>query len=106
MIRTRVIPLKDRYSFIEISPRLALMYRALARPGKKGRMHKIQCAYFGFGDELSAKNFAAWLNAKYGARAIARESDRLDTAWEVKAWEFFDLLHVVHQCAEKEKAAA
>lgn len=108
MLKSRVQVLKDGYSLLSFSPRLALMYRALKRPGKDGRKDRIQCAYFGFDTEQQAKDFVSYLKRKYGeVRAGVREGDRLfDCAFEVKVWEFDHLMAVVYQCAEKTQAAA
>lgn len=108
MLKSRVRVLKDGYSFLSISPRLGLMYRALKRPGKGGRKDRIQCAYFGFESEQQANQFVGYLKQKYGEiRVGVRESDRLPAyAFEVKVWEFSELMAVVYQCAEKAQAAA
>jgi hypothetical protein len=101
MIRTRVTRLKDGFSFLSINPRLGLMYRALKHPGKGGRKDLIQCAYFGFETEAEAVKFQKYCQSKV-IRAIAREADRLpDCAWEVKVWEFPELLHLVSRCLKR-----
>lgn len=108
MIRTRVQPLKDGFSMLIVSPRLALCYRALKRPGKGGRKDRIQCGYFGFESEAEANTFANYLRSAYpNVRAVVREGDRLpECGWEVKVWEFAQLLQVVQQCAAKAAKAA
>jgi hypothetical protein len=108
MIRATVRPLKDGYSFISFSPRLAMMYRALKRPGKNDRKDKIQCAYFGFETEQQAKTFVTYLKEKHSSiRTGVREGERLsECAWEVKVWEFDGLLELIHQCARKAQQPA
>ncbi len=107
-LRSKVRVLKDGYSFLSISPRLAMMYRALKRPGKGGRKDRIQCAYFGFDSEQQANQFVTYLKQQYGeVRAGVRESDRLpECAFEVKVWEFPQLLELIHRCAAKDHKAA
>lgn len=107
MLRTRVTRLKDGFSLLLISPRLALMYKALKRAGRNGRKDRIQCAYFGFDTEAEAQAFADYLKNRFeSARAVVRESDRLpECGWEVKVWEFPALMSVVLRCAEKPQLA-
>lgn len=101
MLTSKIVRLKDRFSLLKINDRLALCYRALKRPGKGGRVDRIQCAYFGFNSEEEAVNFASYLREKFQVRAIHRESDRLpESAFEVKVWEFDELLGVVRHCAQ------
>ncbi|OLP19835.1 hypothetical protein BST81_03415 [Leptolyngbya sp. 'hensonii'] len=108
MIRTHIITLKDGFSLLQISPRLALMYKALKHPGKNGRRDRIQCAYFGFDSEQSAQEFVTWLRSHYsGIRCLARESDRLpECAFEVKVWEFDGLLALVSICTNRQVSQA
>ena len=108
MIYSKVRNLKDGYCLLSISPRLALMYKALKRPGKGGRKDRIQCAYFGFKSEAEANYFLTYLHQQFGpVRAVVRESDRLpDCAWEVKAWEFEHLMKVVLCCANQPQKQA
>lgn len=102
MILTRIIPAKDGFSQIQISPRLALMYRALKRPGKGGRVDRLQCGYFGFDTEEAAISFTGRVQKKHKARVFPREAERLvECAWEVKVWEFDGLLDLVLLCAAK-----
>jgi len=105
MVHSKVRALKDGYSLLSISPRLALMYRALKRPGKGGRRDRIQCAYFGFDSEEKANEFVRFLREKFGEiRAGVRESDRLsECAFEVKVSEFDHLLTIVLQCAKQQQ---
>jgi hypothetical protein len=102
MVRAKVRALKDGYAFLSVSPRLALMYKALKRPGRGGRKDRIQCAYFGFDTEKKANQFVAGLKRQFGEiRVVVRESDRLpDCTWEVKVWEFNQLMNVVLHCAQ------
>jgi hypothetical protein len=107
MIFTRVIPQKDGYSLLSISPRLALMYRVLKRPGKGGRRDRIQCAYFGFDTEEQAIKFAGYVQRNFKTRVIPRESERLtECAYEVKVWEFDHLIRLVYQCVTKAQEAS
>ncbi|MEP0910882.1 hypothetical protein NDI45_08125 [Leptolyngbya sp. GB1-A1] len=102
MIRSKVAVLKDGYSMLNIHPRLSVCYRALKKPGKGGRKDKIQCAYFGFESEELAKRWVERVRYRYGihVRAIIREGDRLtDCAYEVKVWEFDELVSLVLGCA-------
>jgi hypothetical protein len=102
MIRTKIHVLQDGYAFLSVSPRLALMYRALKRPGKGGRKDRLQCAYFGFETEERAHQFVAGLKRRSGViRVVVRGSDRLpESAWEVKVWEFEGLLAFALHCAQ------
>jgi hypothetical protein len=107
MFRARCIPGKDGFSTLVLSPRLALMYRALKKPGKGGRKDRIQCAYFGFASEAQAQHFAAYVQAQYKARALPRESDRLsDSPFEVKVWEFDGLLDLALKCHARSQQQA
>lgn len=99
MAHTRITRLKDGYSLLSFSPRLALMYRALKKPGKGGRKDRIQCAYFGFESEAQARHFANYTRQQFKTRAIARESDRLpESGWEVKVWHFEGLIDLALRC--------
>jgi hypothetical protein len=102
MVRAKIHVLKDGYALLAVSPRLALMYKALKRPGKGGRKDRLQCAYFGFDTEERANQFVAGLKRQSGAsRIVVRESDRLpESAWEVKVWEFEGLLAFTLHCAQ------
>lgn len=102
MVRAKVRTLKDGYAVLSISPRLALMYKALKRPGRGGRKDRIQCAYFGFESEEKANQFVEGLKRQFGEiRVVVRESDRLpESAWEVKVWEFEGLLSLALHCAQ------
>ncbi|MBD2019246.1 hypothetical protein H6F43_03495 [Leptolyngbya sp. FACHB-36] len=103
---SKVRRLADGFSLLVLSPRLALMYRALKRPGRGGRMDRIQCGYFGFESEEQAQQFVTGIKRQFGeVRAAVRESDRLpNCAWEVKVWEFDGLLPLALQCAERSAA--
>jgi hypothetical protein len=104
MVYTCILPAKDGFSLLSISPRLALMYRALKRPGKGGRKDRIQCAYFGFDSESEAKAFIDLLKERYGADTFPqlREPEPLsECAFEVKVREFPNLLKLVLTCARK-----
>ncbi len=104
-IRTKCKPQGDRFSILEVSPRLAICYQALSRPGKGGRKDKIQCAYFGFQEEKEAQEFAKFMKRQFlpfGPRLMVREPERLtECGWEVKVWEFPHLLEVILRCASK-----
>lgn len=104
MIFAKVRPMGDGFSMLVISPRLALCYRALKKPGRGGRKDRIQCAYFGFDSQAAADRFAHYLKSKFlpfAPRMVVRESDRLpECGWEVKVWEFDHLLPLVLECAE------
>ncbi|MBW4474746.1 MAG: hypothetical protein KME45_30860 [Stenomitos rutilans HA7619-LM2] len=102
MVRAKVHALKDGYAFLSVSPRLALMYKALKRPGKGGRRDRIQCVYFGFDTEERANQFVAGLKRQFGEiRVVVRARDRLpESAWEVKVWEFEGLLTFALHCAQ------
>jgi hypothetical protein len=106
MLRAKIIPSKDGFSLLSINPRLALMYRALKRPGKGGRRDRIQCAYFGFESEDKAKAFIASVNQKFpGLYPQLREPERLsEVAFEVKLREFPGLLALVLKCAAKHES--
>jgi hypothetical protein len=97
MIRTIITPLKDRYSFVEVSDRIAFMYRALKRSSSDGRKDTIQCAYFGFEEESKAKKMAAWVRQKYPlSRCVVRESERLEHClFEVKVFRFPEILDLI-----------
>lgn len=102
MVKAKVCALKDGFALLCISPRLAVMYKALKRPGKGGRKDRLQCAYFGFESEEKANQFVVGLKRQFGeVRAVVRESDRLpQSAWEVKVWEFEGLLSLALHCAQ------
>jgi hypothetical protein len=110
MIYTKCKPQGDRFSILEISPRLAICYQALARPGKGGRRDKIQCAYFGFETQEEAQQFASYMRKgflPFGPRVLVREPERLtECGWEVKVWEFPHLLEVILKCANKQQQAS
>jgi hypothetical protein len=107
MFRARCIPGKDGFSTLVLSPRLALMYRALKKPGKGGRRDRIQCAYFGFSTQEQAQHFTAYVQEQFKARAMPRESDRLsECAWEVKVWEFDGLLDFALRCYARSQQQA
>lgn len=105
VIFTRVRPMKDGFSFLSINSRMGLMYRALKRPGLSGRRDRIQCAYFGFQTKEEASMFAQYVKEKYeAARVVVRESDRLpECAFEVKVWEFQEIMRLVFKCVEKQQ---
>ena len=90
MVRSKIHPLKDGYALLAVSPRLALMYKALKRPGKGGRKDRLQCAYFGFDTKAKANQFVTWLKRQSDtSRVFVRESICLpESAWEVKVWAF------------------
>ena len=102
MVRAKIYVLKDGYALLAVSPRLALMYKALKRPGKGGRKDRLQCAYFGFDTKDMANQFVAGLKRQSDAsRVVVRESDRLpESAWEVKVWAFEGLLAFALHCAQ------
>jgi hypothetical protein len=101
MVRAKTHALNDGYALLAVSPRLALMYKALKRPGKGGRKDRLQCAYFGFDTKEKATQFVAGLRRQSNAnRVVVREGTRLpESAWEVKVWEFEGLLaFALHFC--------
>jgi hypothetical protein len=104
-IHTKVKVQGDGFSMLYISNRLALCYKALKKPGKGGRMDRIQCAYFGFNTEAECQQFTQFLKDKFfpfAPRVLIRESDRLpECPWEVKVWEFPQLLEIVLKCHEQ-----
>lgn len=104
MVVAKIRPMADGFSMLVISPRLALCYKALKKPGRGGRKDRIQCAYFGFDSPKAADRFANYLRSKFlpfAPRVLIRESDRLPACgWEVKVWEFEHLLAVVLECAD------
>ncbi|NJO74181.1 MAG: hypothetical protein HC833_10760 [Leptolyngbyaceae cyanobacterium RM1_406_9] len=110
LVHTRVIPQADGFSLLSISDRIALMYRALKRPGKGGRKDRIQCGYFGFESQEKAQAWAEMIRNRYAEmqiRLVVRESDRLpECAFEVKVWEFEGLIPLTLCCAKSEKTAA
>lgn len=83
--RLKVVCLGDRFSLIQLSPRSAYITKALKRPGKGGRLARIQSAYFGFDNYDSAIKFAKRL-----PKAVVRFSKRLETVYEVKAHNLTD----------------
>jgi len=110
MIHTKIRPQGDGFSILSISPRLALCYKALKKPGKGGRMDRLQCGYVGFDSEQEAKMFAARLRHKllpFAPFMSVRESDRLvDCAWEIKIGEYEGLLDLILSLASREQEAA
>lgn len=104
-IHTKVKVAGDGFSILYINERLALCYKALKKPGKSGRMDRIQCGYFGFSTETECQQFCKFLRDKFFPFAPAmriRESDRLpECPWEVKVQEFPHLLEVILKCAEQ-----
>lgn len=113
-IHTKVKVQGDGFSMLYISKRLALCYKALKKPGKGGRMDRIQCAYFGFNDEAECQQFTQFLKEKFfpfAPRVLIRESVHASASgssyrlsecpWEVKVWEFPQLLEIVLKCHEQ-----
>lgn len=107
MLRTKIRPQGDGFSILSISPRLALCYKALKKPGKNGRMDRLQCGYVGFDDKGEALQFAEWLRGKllpFAPLVRVRESDRLpECAWEVKIAEHDGLLDLFLTLAVREQ---
>ncbi len=65
---------------------------------------EIKTVYFGFDSQEKAKNFAIWM-LKYNkcSKAITRESERLNTPWEVKSWDVSPKL--INYCVNQDKLA-
>lgn len=81
--------LKDGYAQVRLCDRVQVITRVLKRPGKGGRLAKVQTAYVGFKSELSAQRFIVRLRELFpDAKALLRPSKRLSTPHEVKLWEF------------------
>jgi hypothetical protein len=101
MLHTKITRLKDRYSLVKISPRIAFIYRALKRASIDGRKDVIQCAYFGFNEEVKAQKYALWLQQNFSnVRYITRESERLDDCQiEVKVFRFEKILDLIQATA-------
>ena len=88
----KVVSLGDRHSLIHLSDRVALITKALKRPGKDGRRARVVSAYFGFDTQDEAISFVARLRRQFPASYCkVRAGQRLGTAAEVKVREFAGL---------------
>ncbi|MBD2093527.1 hypothetical protein H6F67_27205 [Microcoleus sp. FACHB-1515] len=85
MHRYKVSLLSDRHAFIKISDRVAVITKALKRPGKNARRARLVAAYVGFDTQQQAIAFVNGIK-RYLSKAYCqiRRSERLATAWEVK----------------------
>jgi hypothetical protein len=84
----KVTALADRHAFIKLTGRIAIIIKALQRPGKNGRRARVVAAYFGFNSQDEAIAFITGLR-KYFPKAYcqARPGQRA-TAIEVKIRSF------------------
>ena len=88
----KVVSLGDRHALIHLSDRVALITKALKRPGKDGRRARVVSAYFGFDTQDEAISFVARLRRQFPASYCkVRAGQRLGTAAEVKVREFAGL---------------
>lgn len=98
----KVTALADRHSFIKLSDRIAIITKALTRPGKNGRRARVVSAYFGFSSQDEAIAFITGLR-RYFPKAFcqARPGQRLATAVEVKVRAFEGLERFTWELAAK-----
>lgn len=88
---------------LKIHDRIQLCYKAFKKQ-RNGRKDKIQCAYFGFETEEAAMKWLLFVKRRYSTfdiRATVREGDRLECPFEVKVWEFPELMPLVFDCASR-----
>jgi hypothetical protein len=94
--------LKDGFAQVKLCDRVHILTRVLKRPGKGGRVAKVQTAYVGFKSELSAQRFITRLRELFPtARALLRTSERLSTPYEVKLWEFEGIEQFLFEISKK-----
>lgn len=85
MHRYKISLLSDRHAFIRISDRVAVITRALKRPGKGGRLARLVAAYVGFDSQQQAIAFVNGIKRYLGKTFCQiRRAERLTSAWEVK----------------------
>jgi len=85
----KVVSLGDRHALIHLSDRVAILTKALKRPGKNGRRARLISAYFGFNSQDEAIAFVAQLRRQFpNAYCQIRGAQRLDAAVEVKVRQF------------------
>lgn len=97
-----VQPLQNNYSLIKLTDRVALITKALKRPGKGGRMARVQAGYFGFTNRDAANTFAAVIHEKYGVQVVIRSATRLiGMKVEVKIRDFDGLEALAWEKAQK-----
>ncbi|HEY9692214.1 MAG TPA: hypothetical protein V6D15_08425 [Oculatellaceae cyanobacterium] len=83
--RVKVQLLDNRHALVNLTPTTAYITYCLKRPGKGGRLARVEAAYFGFSNYDEATAFCQQLQQqKIAKRVILRESQRLATAYEVK----------------------
>ena len=83
--RVRVQLLDNRHAFVQLNPTTAYITYCLKRPGKGGRLARVEASYFGFDSYDEATTFCQQLQEqKLAKRVILRESQRLETRYEVK----------------------
>ena len=83
--RVRVQLLENRHAFVQINHTTAYITYCLKRPGKGGRLARVEASYFGFDNYDEATAFCHQLQEqKLAKRVVLRESQRLQTRYEVK----------------------
>ena len=83
--RVKVQLLDNRHAFVQLNPTTAYITYCLKRPGKGGRLARVEASYFGFDNYDEATTFCNQLQKdKLAKRVILRESQRLQTRYEVK----------------------
>ena len=101
-IGVHVQPLQNNYSLVKLTDRVALITKALKRPGKGGRLARVQSGYFGFTNRTIANQFATAINQKYGVDALVRTAKRLiGMEIEVKVRDFDGLEALAWEKAQK-----
>ena len=103
----KVVSLGERHSLIHLSDRVALITKALKRPGKDGRRARVVSAYFGFNTQDEAIAFVARLRRQFpSCYCKVRAGQRLGTAIEVKVRAFDELERFAWELAATPAAAA
>jgi len=103
----KVVPLGDRHSFIHLTNRVAVITKALKKPGKDGRRARVISAYFGFDTQDEALSFVARLRRQFPASYCqVRPAQRLGTAIEVKVRQFEGLERFTWELATAPAIAA
>jgi hypothetical protein len=101
MTTAKVIPLDHRHSLLQITPRLALISKALKTK------NKLVAVYAGFETLEQASKFAVWVANAWGKNPTfdisTRPSKRLKTPFEVKVRE--PSLEQLHKLVKRAQAA-
>ncbi len=60
-LKVQALCLEDRFTFFQMSPRVGVITKTLKRPGKNGRLARVQTAYFGFLSHAEASRFVQYI---------------------------------------------